>query len=147
MALFVVGAMLMRVELASGTRFDVLRERFGAHAAAGFRAAQLHRDGRGRLLAEVVIVGDDPVHFGARKIQRARERRNGSGRHEAYVILNGVQDRDERHAGSRVTLHQIVRCNRDGMIHSGGSSKVRYALVIHKVCIYALFVEYGYSER
>jgi hypothetical protein len=58
-----------------------------------------------------------------------------------------VQYGDERHARSRVALHQIVWRDGSGSIHSGGSSKVRYALVFHKVCIYALFVEYGYSER
>ena len=50
----------------------------------------------GGLAAEVVIKGDDAMHFGARDIQRFRDHRLGGLVDVAECLLQGVQDRQQR---------------------------------------------------
>ena len=57
----------------------------------------------GRRLAEMAVVADDPMHFGARKAQRNRQRRHEIGRNVAVRFLNLVQDRQKRVRAAAVT--------------------------------------------
>ena len=53
------------------------RERVGAQRLAGLGAAELQHVPAGRVVAEIVIEGDDPVHLGAGDVQRRGDHRDG----------------------------------------------------------------------
>ena len=71
-------------------------KRIAAGRLAGFGAAQLEHMAAGRRAAEVVIEGDDAVHFGARDVQRLGDQRLGRFIDVAELLLQGVQDRQQR---------------------------------------------------
>ena len=50
----------------------------------------------GRLMAEIVIEGDDAMHLGAGDVQRVGDQRLGRLVDIAELGLQGVQDRQER---------------------------------------------------
>jgi hypothetical protein len=63
-----------------------------ATGLARLRLAQLEDMPAGRSLAEVMIEGDDPVHFRARQIKRLRDQRHRRVRDIAKGFLQLVQD-------------------------------------------------------
>jgi hypothetical protein len=67
-----------------------------AHRLAGFGLAQFQHMPTRRLLAIVMIEGDDAVDFRAGDVQTRRDRRQGLLRHMAELFLNLVQDRQQR---------------------------------------------------
>ena len=77
-------------------RLGARGERVAAGRLAGFGAAQLEHVAAGRLAAEIVVEGDDAMHFGARDIQRFGDQRLGGFVDVAELLLQGVQDRQQR---------------------------------------------------
>ena len=71
-------------------------ERIAAGRLAGFGAAQLEHMAAGRLAAEVMIEGDDPMHLGAGDIQGLGNQRFGRFVDVAELLLQGVQNRQQR---------------------------------------------------
>ena len=63
---------------------------------AGLGAADLDDVPAGRLGAEMVVVGDDAVHLGARQVQRPGNHRRRLARNVAEGVLHVVQDRQQR---------------------------------------------------
>ena len=50
----------------------------------------------GRCAAEIVVEGDDAVHLGARQVQRLGDQRHRLAVDVAELLLDGVQDRQQR---------------------------------------------------
>ena len=67
-----------------------------AHRLTRLRAAHLNHVPRGRHTAKVVVVRDDPVHFGTRKVQRVGDGRHLVGGDVAEQVLHVVKDRQQR---------------------------------------------------
>jgi len=79
------------MELRSQPGLRVPRERVAAHRLAGLGSAQFHNVSTGRGSAEVVIEGDNPVHVGARNVERLGNPRQNLRRNVAEAPLDGVQ--------------------------------------------------------
>ena len=71
-------------------------QRIAAGRLAGLGPAQFEHVPAGRLAAEVMIKGDDAVHFGPGDIQRLGDQRLGGRIDVAELLLQRVQDRQQR---------------------------------------------------
>ena len=71
-------------------------DRVAAHRLAGLGPAELQHMPAGGMVAVVVIEGDDAMHLGPGDVQRLGDDRQGFGRHIAELVLNAVQDRQQR---------------------------------------------------
>ena len=72
------------------------RKRVAAGRLAGLGAAQLEHMPPGRSAAEVVVEGDHAVHLGAGEVQGLGDQRLGGFVDIAELLLQGVQDRQQR---------------------------------------------------
>jgi hypothetical protein len=62
-----------------------------ASGLAGFRPADVHDGARWSFGAEILVVGDYPVHFRNGLIERVGKQRNAVAVHVAKFMLNRVQ--------------------------------------------------------
>ena len=91
------------VELDAESLAGVVDEPIGAHRLAGLGATDVHQVTAGRSSPEVVIEADDAMHLGAAQVERGGDGGNGVGRHVSELVLDGVQDREQR-AGTMAIL-------------------------------------------
>ena len=77
-------------------RLGTRGQRIAAGRLAGLGAAEFEHVPAGRLAAEVVIKGDDAVHLGAGDVQRLGDQRLGSLVDVAELVLQSVQNRQQR---------------------------------------------------
>ena len=66
------------------------------HALTGFRAANLDDMPSGGFAAKIVIEADHAMHFSAREIENLRNQPNGRVADIAEMLIQGVQDRQQR---------------------------------------------------
>ena len=85
-------------------------ERPAAGGLAGFRAADLQHVPARRPGAEVMVEGDDAVHFRARQVERARDHGHGARRYAAEVGLHVMQHLDQRAVAVAMALDDRERC-------------------------------------
>ena len=71
---------------------QALHQSLAAHGLTGFRPANLQQVTPGGGVAEIVVEGDDPMHFGARHVQRLRHQGNHALVERAEGLLQSVQD-------------------------------------------------------
>ena len=74
----------------------VSRELLAQHRLARLGLTDLNDASTGGRLSEVVVEGEDAMHFGAREIERLGDERNGCGRDIAQRSLHCVQDQQQR---------------------------------------------------
>jgi hypothetical protein len=67
-----------------------------ARSLARLRAAELQHMPAGRLVAQVVIEGENAVHLGTREVERLRDQRDRRLRHMAEDVLQRLQDHQRR---------------------------------------------------
>ena len=71
-------------------------QRIASGSLTGLGPAELERVPARRLTAEVVIEGHNAMHFGARDVERFGDQRFGSFVDVAELLLQRVQDRQQR---------------------------------------------------
>lgn len=76
--------------------FDVLDQFVAAHGLAGFGAADVEDVAARRMMAKIVIEGDDAVHFGVRYVERVGDDGHRGLIDVSELFLQGVEDWEER---------------------------------------------------